>query len=104
MEEGRSLKVRASFSVPESHKFDPVSVEFGLAFMNVGNEDQSFLLQGKKELVLTFVNKGYNFFFTFTFNFSKYLSLIQLLQGLIIPGVRHYQYCLISNQWYFLVF
>jgi len=58
VEEGQSVKIRASFSVPESHKFDPVSVEFSLAFMNIGNEDQNFLLQGKKELTLTFVNKG----------------------------------------------
>ena len=48
-----------TYSVPESHLFDPVSVEFGLAFMKLGNVDRNFLLQGKTELALVFVNKGW---------------------------------------------
>lgn len=59
VEEGSSVKVRVSYSVPESHKFDPVSVEFGFAYMNLGNDDQNFLLQGFDHLALTFVYKGY---------------------------------------------
>jgi hypothetical protein len=58
-QDGCSVKIRVTYSVPESHLFDPVSVEFGLAFMKLGNGDRNFLLQGKTELALVFVNKGW---------------------------------------------
>ena len=58
VEDGDSVKIHVSFTVPEAHKFDPVAVEFGFAFEKIGNEDRNFLLQGTTDLVLTFVNKG----------------------------------------------
>ena len=58
VEDGDSVKIHVSFTVPESHKFDPVAVEFGFAFEKIGNEDRNFLLQGTTDLVLAFVNKG----------------------------------------------
>ncbi len=58
VEDGDSVKIHVSFTVPEAHKYDPVAVEFGFAFEKVGNEDRDFMLQGTTDLVLTFVNKG----------------------------------------------
>ena len=58
VEPGSSVKIRVSCDIPESHKFDPVSVEFRLPLLKSGNEDRQLLLQGKNQLVLVFVNKG----------------------------------------------